>query len=120
MTDFDMGTPPPAVPPPPSVIRPDKDSRLEQLCAQYDDAKIKAEESKERLEAIKNEIKSELALRAPGQHKIDLECQYLRKPLRMVATFVNRFDSKQFKTDHPEMYPQYVKQSAHWRLEERK
>jgi hypothetical protein len=101
----------------PPVIRPDVDSRLAQMSAQYDIAKAEADKAAEALKAISDAIKVELVKAAPGAHDIRLDAEGLERPLRLLAVTSQRVDSKALKADLPQVWETYAKPSTAWRLE---
>lgn len=110
----------PASAPAPGLVRPEPDSRLEQLAALYDGAKDRADAAKAELDELAAALKAELSAAAPGQDRIVLESPYLRIPLRLAAVASWRFDTKGFKAAHPELYVRYANRSTAWRLEREK
>ncbi len=106
--------------PAPGLVRPEPDSRLEQLAARYDAAKDRADEAKAELDELAAALKNELAAAAPGRDRVVLESPHLRTPLRMAAVGSWRFDAPRFKRDHPELYVRYANRSTAWRLEREK
>lgn len=99
-----------------ATVRPEPESRLEQLAGQYDLAKAEADKAAETLKAITDAIKLELVNAAPGETSIDLVSDDLAAPLRLVAVESWRIDSKKLKTEAPETYVRYAKKTASWTL----
>lgn len=99
-----------------TVVRPDPDTRLEQLTAQYDMAKAEADKAASTLKAVTDAIKLELASAAPGETSIDLVSDLLAAPLRLVAVESWRVDAKKLKAEAPETYVRYAKKSTSWTL----
>lgn len=97
-------------------IKPEPDTRLDQLAAEYAALKPLAEEYAQRLESIKDGIKAELASAAPGATKVLLTCSYLEKPLQLSARTSWRVDMKRLKAEQPETYVRYAVQSTSWSL----
>lgn len=121
MTIPDQRQSPPAPPVPVTVVQPEKDSRLEQLLAQYDPAKAAAKAADDRLKAVTDGIKAELCARAPGEMKIDVHSEYLEKgALALRAQFQNRLNTTKLKSELPEIYDQFVTQTSFWKLEARR
>lgn len=110
MTEQQVATP--VVP-----VTPEPGSRLEQLHAQYADAKAQADESAARLKSITDGIKAELSAMAPDARRIALGGS-AGPALAMTYTESWRLDSKRLKADAPETYVRYAKQSASWTLRE--
>jgi len=106
-----------AGPPPPPVIAPAPDSRLEQLSAQYTALKPEADRIAAALKAVTDGIKAELVAAAPGHENIVLRSPCLVAPLRLSAVESWRFDSKRCKAEDPEVYVRFAKKSISWRLE---
>lgn len=104
--------------PPAPIVKPAPDSRLEQLVAQFDEAKKLAEKHAARLNELKDAIKSELANAAPGAEKVLLHSDYLDKPLQMSYRTEWRLDSKRLKAEAPRTWVEYAKQGGSWRLEQ--
>jgi hypothetical protein len=98
------------------VVVPDSDSRLEQLAAQYDQAKAEAAKATEALTAITNAIKLELTNAAPGANDIRLDSPELAQPLRLFAVSSWRVDAKKLKAEAPEIYVRYATKSTAWQL----
>ena len=64
------------------------------------------EEAKAVVEALKDELKTEMNLRETEE----MECgKYI---VRFTAVLSNRFDTTAFKKEHAEMYKQYTKQTT--------
>lgn len=98
------------------TVTPNPDTRLEQLAAQYDQAKAEADKAAGALKAITDAIKVELTLSAPGQNSIDLASDLLAQPLRLMAIESWRVDAKKLKAEDPETYVRYAKKSTSWSL----
>jgi len=98
-------------------ITPAEDTRLAQLAAQYDLAKAESVKATEALKAITDAIKVELTNAAPGETDVRLESPELARPLRLTAITSWRVDATKLKTEAPEIYVRYAKQSTAWRLE---
>lgn len=100
----------------PTAVVPPTGSRLEQLHAQYADAKAAADGAAERLKAITDALKVELQTAAGAQaSRIDL-VGAAGPPLRMTYSETWRLDSTRLKADNPELYVRYAKKSGSWRL----
>lgn len=107
----------PDIPTPVPVVRPEPDSRLEQLCAQYDLAKAEADKATEALKAITDGIKFELSQAMDqGQTKVDLESPDLARPFRFEAVESWRVDATKLKREQPVIYVQFAKKTTSWRL----
>lgn len=99
-------------------VHPEPNTRLDQLAAEYASLAPLAKEYSDRLEAIKEGIKAELANAAPGATKVRLTSSYLAKPLQLVARSEWRIDSKRLKTEDPVTWVKFAKQLSYWRLEQ--
>lgn len=93
------------------------DTRLAQLCSQYELAKAEAAKAAESLKAITDGIKAELANAAPGATDVRYESPDLGQALRLTAVESWRVDAKKLKAEAPETYVRYAKKSTAWRLE---
>jgi len=98
------------------VIKPESDSRLAQLAAQYDLAKAESAKAAEALKAITDAIKIELTHAAPGESDVQLDSPDLIKPLRLTAVESWRIDAKKLKAEDSLTYVRYAVQSTTWRL----
>jgi hypothetical protein len=103
--------------PPATVVRPEADSRLAQMSAQYDLAKAEVDKATEALKTITDAIKVELVKAAPGAHDIRLDAEGLDRPLRLQAVVSRRVDSQTLKTSYPAIYAACSSPSTSWRLE---
>lgn len=97
------------------------DARVLSLYEAYPQAKADAEAAKERLDAITNGIKAELAaaMATTGVEKIVLRGRE-GVPLRLARVVQQRFDTKGFASRHPDLYNAFRKPSESWRLEQAK
>lgn len=120
MTIPDQRQAPPAPPVPVTVIQAEKDSRLEQLLAQYDDAKAAEKDARDRFKTIADGIKAELYRLTEGNEKVDVHSNYLNQPLALRAQYQTRLDTDKLKTVHPDLCQQFSKQTAFWKLEARR
>lgn len=98
-------------------VEPERDSRLEQLLAQYDAVKSAAEEAKKRFEDLKAEIKNELSFAAPGQQKVRVESTYLNQSLQMICRGAWKLDSRSLKAEEPDVWVRYAERKFTWYLE---
>lgn len=98
------------------VVRPDPDTRLDQLAAEYASLKPLADEYVARLKTIIDGIKAELVALYPEQSEIVLVGSTVPLPLRLEAVTQWRLDTKTLKKDKPEIYVRFAKQSTSWRL----
>lgn len=90
--------------------------RLAALHAEYADAKAAADGAAERLTAIKDGIKAEMAAAAPeGQTKIVLT-GFDGPTLQLTYAESWRVDSRKLKAEDPETYVRYAKKSGSWTL----
>lgn len=100
-----------------TAVTPAPDSRLEQLCTQYDLAKAEVEKAEEALKAITDGIKNELSLLLPpGADQVDLVTPLLARPLRMQAVETWRVDAKKLKAEDPHTYVRYAVKGTSWKL----
>lgn len=99
-----------------TIIHPEPNSRLHALIAEYDRAKLMADEATERLTSLKDGIKAELSQAAPGDPSVVCACACLRAPLRLVASHSRRLDTKTLKAEIPEIYNKYTVESTVWKL----
>lgn len=111
---------PPAPPIPVTVVQAQKDSRLEQLLAQYDEAKVAEKAAKDRFKTLADGIKAELYQLTDGKEKVDVHSAYLNQPLALRAQYQTRLDTKKLQDDMPEVYEKFTKQTAFWKLEARR
>ena len=105
-----------SVPPSAPVVRPEPDTRLDQLAAEYAALKPLADEYAARLKTITDGIKSELAQLHPGETEILLVGSTTPTPLRMLAVTQWRLDTKRLKSEQPNIYVRFAKQSTSWQL----
>lgn len=97
------------------VVNYEPGSRLEQLHAEYIEAKAQEKSATDRAKAATDALKLELNTAAPGATKVELEgTAGPRLTLGYVETW--RFDSTRFKKDDPFTYVKYAKKSGSWTL----
>lgn len=99
-----------------TVVKPEPDSRLDQLAAEYAALEPLAKQYAARLKEITDGIKSELATAAPGQTEMLLTSSYLAKPLQLQAVTKWTLDTKALKATDPETYVRWAKRSTSWTL----
>lgn len=99
-----------------AIVKPHGNSRLAQLLGMYDAAKAEADAAAKALKTITDGIKAELTTAAPGATSIDIESGLTARPLRLIAVTSWRVDAGKLKTDDPETYVRYAKQSTAWTL----
>ena len=104
----------------PPVVRPEPDTRLDQLVAEYHSLKPLADEYKARLETIINGIKTELVALHPDREEILLVGSTVPMPLRLEAVSSWRLDTKTLKKEKPEVWVRFARQSTSWRLSQQK
>jgi hypothetical protein len=92
-------------------------SQLEQLCAMYDQLKVRADAAKREFEALKTAIKVELQNQAPDSAKVTLQSAHLARPLVRTARCEHRIDSEALRTKEPALAEQFTKEIWSWRLE---
>lgn len=100
------------------VVRPEPDTRLDQLAAEYAALKPLADEYRARLETIVSGIKTELAQLHPGETEVLLVGSTVPTPLRLQAVTQWRLDTKKLKAEQPNIYVRFAKQSTSWRLDQ--
>lgn len=103
-------------PPAPALVRPEPESRLDQLTARLEPAKEKAAQAKAELDELTTAIKTELSRLAPGATEILLHSPHLSRPWQMEQVESFRFDSTRCKTEYPHIYAAFAKKSITWRL----
>lgn len=97
-------------------VAPAPDSRLAQLHAAYPDAKAAADDAAEKLAAIKDGIKAELAAAVPeGSTRIALTGEH-GPALQLVYSERWSVDSRKLKREDPETYVRYARMSGAWTL----
>lgn len=99
-----------------TVVKPQPDSRLDQLAAEYAALKPLADEYAARLKAITDGLKRELTTAAPGQTEVLLTSSYLVAPLQLQAVTKWALDTKALKAKDPETYVRWARQSTSWTL----
>ena len=94
------------------------DARIVALFEAYPEAKAQADAAAERVKAITDGIKAELAsaMADTGTEKIVLKGKR-GAALRLAKVVQRRFDSRAFSAKHPDLYEAYRKPSESWRLE---
>jgi hypothetical protein len=112
---MDMSAPTESISPVP-VVRPDPDTRLDQLAAEYAALKPLADEYAARLKTIIDGIKAELVQLHPDQREIVLVGSTVSTPLRLEAVSCWRLDTQTLKAEQPGIYVRFAKQSTSWRL----
>jgi hypothetical protein len=100
----------------PPVVRPEPDTRLDQLVAEYHSLKPLADEYRTRLETIKSGIKAELHGLHPDREEILLIGSTVPDPLRLQAVSKWTLDTKTLKKERPELWVRFAKQSTSWEL----
>lgn len=107
--------PEPVAQPVTPVVNYEPGSRLEQLHAEYIEAKALAASAKERADAATDALKLVLTEAAPGASTVELEGTAGPK-LHLGYSETWRFDSKKFKADDPVTYVRYASKSGSWTL----
>lgn len=105
--------------PPSARVIPAKNSELEQLHAQYTEAKAALDAAEARLKAITDGIKAELTKAAPEQGRVDLVSEY-GPPMYLTWVVSRRIDSTRLKTERPDVFQAYQKESGAWQLKQAK
>lgn len=103
-------------PPPTQVVKPEPESRLDQLAAQYAVEKPRLDELAARVEEIKTAIKTELRNQFPTSEDMLLTSPHLEKPLTLKAVRSWRLDSTALKKAHPAIWVTFAKQITSWPL----
>jgi hypothetical protein len=98
------------------LVHPGPDSRLAQMCAQYDLAKAEADKAAQALKAITDAIKLEAVQAAAGETSVIVDHPDLTQPLQVAYTERWTVDAKKLKTEQPETYVRYAKQGGSWSL----
>lgn len=97
-------------------VVPEKDSRLDQLCAEYTRLRPVVDEKSERLKTVTDGIKAELSAARPGETRVTLVSDRLDSPLKLTAKQSMRLDTKLLKSDEPYLYAKYSKKTISWEL----
>ena len=100
----------------PPVVRPEADTRLDQLVAEYHSLKPLVDDYVDRLETIKTGIKSELRTLHPDRTEILLIGSTIGDPLRLEAVSKWGLDTKTLKAAEPAIYARFARQSTSWYL----
>lgn len=79
---------------------------MESKVAKLQEWEALAEEARQEVEALRDEIKAEMLARETE------EMEAGRFIIRWTSVLSNRFDTTAFKKEHSEMYKQYTKQTA--------
>lgn len=99
------------------VVIAQSGTRLEQLHAQYEEAKAAADEATARLKFITDGIKTELVSSTPDQPKLELRGgEGAARPLQLTWVESWRVDSTRLKRENPEVYVRYAVKGGSWRL----
>lgn len=101
--------------PSPPVVRPEPDSRLDALAAEYAQLQPQVQALTERLKTVTDGIKTELAM--TGAETTLLASPHLPELLRLSRVMSWRLDSKRLKAEHPQTWAQYARKSLSWRLD---
>lgn len=110
------GAPPQEEPPRRVVVTAEPGSRLEELLASYEPLKAAAEEAAGRFKAVTDAIKAELPDARPGAPELTLTGAPGMPALSLTWKRPWKFDTGQFKKDHPLLYVTYASQGGHWEL----
>lgn len=106
----------PPAPPKKVVVQVVSGSRLESLLGQRDDAANALKAAEKHLATIKDGITAELTAEHPGVGAFDIPAAPGREPLTLRYTAPNYFDTKRFRAERPDLYPQFLKPSPRWTL----
>lgn len=98
------------------VVNYEPGSRLEQLHAEYWEAKAEKEGAEARLKGAVDALKVELTVAAPDQPKVELHGAAGR-PLALTYIESWRMDTKKLKAEQPLIYVTYASKSGSWKLE---
>ena len=101
------------------VLNYDGGSELEQLHAEYVEAKAAAKAADDRAKAVTSRLKTVLTEAFPEDRAMALEGPG-GPPLELVYGTKWLFDSKRFKADDPDTYVRYAYQSGTWTLQARR
>jgi hypothetical protein len=91
-------------------------SRLDDLLAAYAVVKPQADELADRLKALTDGIKAELAAAAPSETKVDVAHPALPQALRLSYTERWDLDTRRMKAEEPETYVRFARKSGRWEL----
>lgn len=106
----------PPAPPKKVTVQVVPGSRLESLLAQREEAKVALDEATRRMATVKDGITAELTEQHPGTGAFDIPGGPGRQPLSLRYSAPNMFDTKRFKAERPDLYPQFLKPSPRWTL----
>lgn len=102
--------------PAPAVLTSVPHSRLAVLHTLYDALKPELDALNARVEEIKDGIKSELRLAAPGAHDIELHTEGVTTPLILAHTEPVTLDSKLLGKHEPLLWQTYARKGDRWEL----
>lgn len=108
---------PPEPEPQPCAVDAGEDEELAQLHALYPELKAAADDAAKKLDAVKQAIKLKLSERDPEARKFTLTGEH-GPSLALTYSVSNRFDSKRFRRDQPDVFEAYQTQSGSWSLRE--
>jgi predicted phage-related endonuclease len=99
-----------------AVVPADQGSRLEQLIAERAQLAPAVKAGKERLDEVNAAIKGELTRARPDADEI-IAAAPGWPALRLYPKTSTRLDTTRLKTDRPDVYEAFAKQSTTWTLE---
>lgn len=97
--------------PPAPVVAAERESRLEQLAAQFDTTYEQHAELEGRLKELKDALKSELALRHPDAEEVVLTSPFLSSPLRMKKGMHLSIKLTDLREKRRDVYDQFVRET---------
>jgi hypothetical protein len=97
--------------PPTPVVAAERESRLEQLAAQYDTVWEQHAELDARLTALKDAIKLELQTRHPDAEEVVLTSPFLSAPLRMKRGMHLSIKLTDLREKRPDVYAEFVRET---------
>lgn len=106
----------PPAPPAKVTVQVQEGSRLESLLSQREETKAFLDEYTKRMATIKDGITAELTEQNPGVGAFDIPAGPGRPPLILRHSAPNMFDTKRFKSERPDLYPQFLRPSPRWTL----
>lgn len=106
--------------PAPVVVTAELNSRLAVLHTLLAALKPELDALAKKVEEIKDGIKTELRLVAPGAHQIELRTDGVEHPWVLSHTEPVTFDSKRFKEIEPLVWQTYARKGDRWELRQMK
>lgn len=103
-------------PTPPTRVKVEPNTRLEQLFAMYSGLKAESDEAAAKLKTVTDAIKVELTALAPGAQKIGADASHLGLALELSYVESWRVDAKALKAGDPVTYVTWARKSGSWVL----